>query len=466
MLLKNGYVVVKQGGRRCDIRIDGEIIHELDDRLVPRMGEPVIDAAGMIILPGGVDAHTHMDLTYWEGCTTDDFYSGTVAAACGGTTTIINHTLCPRGTSLHHQVNAGHRLAMDKAVIDYSFHGLLDHADDAILDELAEMAAAGITSHKINLAYNGEPPDDEILALMERTAQLGVLLTIHSESNAAIAHLQKKFRAMGRTTPVYHARSRPPESEAEAICRMAFYAKMLGDVPLYISPLSCELSLRFVRAARWWRLRNLFVETCPHYLYLNEERYLEPDGRKYIVHPPLRPSSDSAELWRGIVEGDIDTISTDHCSCFYAQDRLPGKQEYTVEPGGIPGVEARMALLFSEVSAGRLSFQRMVELCCTTPARLFGLYPKKGVISEGSDADLVVFDPNRTVRITHDILHENSDYTPYEGMILRGWPVMTISRGEVIVEDGRFTGRRGRGKFIRRRLPDLTVRDQAVVSPY
>lgn len=457
MLLKNGYIVTEWGGRKGDLRTDGEIISELGEGLVPRIDEEVIDAAGKVVLPGGVDVHTHMDLDLGWVRSTDDFYTGTVAAACGGTTTIVDHmAFGPKGCPIRRQAEHYRgRLADGKAVIDYGLHGVMDHVDDAILEELEDLIPYGITSHKFYLTYGGRLSDQEVLRLMERARELGVMLCVHAENDGMIAYLREKYRAENRTAPIYHARSRPPECEAEAIGRMLNFAQMMGNTPLYIVHLSCGLGVEFVRNAKWRGQLNVFAETCPQYLYLDESRYLDPDGLKYIMSPPLRKKRNQAALWKGIRDRDIDTVATDHCPFFYAREKQLGRGDFTKAPGGAPGVEARMPLLFSEVVEGRLTFERLVELCCSTPAKLFGLYPRKGVITVGSDADLVLFDAGKSVRLTFGMLHEHTDYTPYEGMVLNGWPVMTVSRGEIIVRDGKFLGEKGRGRFLRRGLPDL-----------
>ena len=451
MLIINGLVASEKGAREADVRIEGELICEVGASLARRGDERVIDAAGKVILPGGVDAHTHFDLDLGAVRATDDFYTGTVAAACGGTTSIVDHmAVGPRGCSIRHQVDAYHRLAEGKAVIDYGFHGVMDHVDSAILGEIRELAGEGITSHKVYLTYGGKVSDAEVLRLMEGANGLGALVAVHAENDGAISYLREKYRQSGMTAPIYHAKSRPPESEAEAVCRVAMLAAMAGDAPLYIVHMSAGLSLDVVRAARARGQRNLFAETCPQYLLLDESMYAREDGLKYIMSPPLRTAQDRDTLWDGVRGGGVDVIGTDHCPFFYSREKQLGKGDFTLAPGGIPGVEARIPLMFSEVAAGRLDMGRMVTLCCAAPARIFGLYPKKGVIAAGSDADLALIDPTVSAALTFDMLHENTDYTPYEGIPLRGYPCMTISRGEVIVEDGHFSGRKGRGKFLKR----------------
>ena len=456
MLIINGLVAGEEGARESDIRIEGEIISEIGPSLSPREDEPVVDAAGKTVLPGGVDVHTHFDLDLGAVRATDDFYTGTVAAACGGTTTIVDHmAFGPRGCSIRRQADVYHRLAGGKAVVDYGFHGVMDHVDAGILDEIGQLAREGITSHKFYLTYGGKISDAEVLSLMERAGGLGVLLAVHAENDGAITHLRDKFRAAGKTAPIYHARSRPAESEAEAVGRVAMLAAMAGGAPVYIVHLSGGLGLDTVRAARARGQKNLFVETCPQYLLLDESMYMREDGLKYIMSPPLRTGKDREALWEGLRGGDIDVVGTDHCPFFYGREKQLGKGDFTLAPGGAPGVEARVPLMFSKVAEGELSLGRMVRLCCAEPARLFGLYPKKGVIAAGSDADIVLIDPSIRTALTFEMLHENTDYTPYEGMPLSGYPVMTISRGEIIVENGRFLGQKGRGRFLKRGLPAL-----------
>ena len=462
MLLRNGLVAGESGTDHRDIRIEGEKISEISEggaSLKPLVNERVIEAGGKIIFPGGVDVHTHMDLDLGAVRATDDFYTGTVAAACGGTTTIVDHmAFGPPGCSISHQVEAYHRLAEGRAVIDYGFHGVLDHVGGAILDELEKLIDEGITSHKFYLTYAGKISDEEVLMLLERTRDLGLLSAVHAENDGAVAYLRGKYRAEGKTGPVWHARSRPPECEAEAVGRVAMLAAIAGDAPVYFVHLSCGLSLDILRAAGGRGQKNLFAETCPQYMLLDETMYMRDDGLKYIMSPPLRSEKDRGAILKGITRGDIDTVGTDHCPFFYSREKQLGKNDFTLAPGGIPGVEARMPLMFSLAAAGDLDIGRVVTLCCAEPARLFGLYPKKGVIAEGSDADLVLFDPDKYITITRSLLHENTDYTPYEGIALAGYPVMTISRGEIIVSDGQFTGEKGRGKFLRRGLPNMERR--------
>ena len=456
MLIKGGLLVSETGTQYADIRIEGETVSEIGVSLAPLDGEQVIDAGGKIIIPGGVDVHTHMDLDLGSVRASDDFYTGTVAAAFGGTTTIVDHmAFGPRGCAIRHQVDVYHRLADGNAVVDYGFHGVIDHVDETILDELKTLISDGITSHKFYLTYDRKVSDYEIMRLMQRASELGVMLAVHAENDGIISYLRDKYISHGKRAPIWHARSRPPEAEAEAVSRMAWLAGISGNAPLYIVHLSGKLGLECIRAARKRGQKNLFTETCPQYLLLDESLYLQDDGLKFIMSPPLRTTENCDALWSGIKGGDIDVIGTDHCPFFFAREKQLGKDDFTKAPGGAPGVEARIPLMLAEVSAGRLTLAKLVALCCANPARLFGLYPKKGVIAVGSDADLVIIDPDLKTIMTHDKLHENCDYTPYEGLPLSGYPVITISCGEIIVQDGRFLGNKGRGKYLKRGLPIL-----------
>jgi dihydropyrimidinase len=280
---------------------------------------------------------------------------------------------------------------------------------------------------------------------------------VHAENHGSISYLREKYREAGNTAPVYHARSRPPECEAEAVSRMTWLASIVGGAPLYIVHLSGGLGLECIRAARLRGQKNIFAETCPQYLFLDDSYYLREDGLKYIMSPPLRPKENLDALWSGVRSGEINVIATDHCPFFYSREKQLGKDDFSQAPGGAPGVEARIPLMFAEVANGRITLEQLVSLCCANPARLFGLYPKKGVIAVGSDADLVLIVPDLKKPLVHDMLHENCDYTPYEGFSLTGYPVLTMSRGEVIAQTGRFIGQKGRGRFLKRSLPDMNL---------
>ena len=462
LLIKNGLVVTESAEMVCDVFCEDGLIRRIGNNLhvEDAAGIEVINAAGKIVIPGGVDVHTHLNLDVGIAVASDDFYTGTVAAACGGTTTIVDHpAFGPVGCDLDFQIKKYHGFAEGKAVIDYGFHGVVQHVDEKVLAMMKTLAEEGIASYKVYLTYGFKLSDEAVFRVLRRAKELGVMITVHPENDGVINLLREEFTAAGKTAPRFHPLSRPAECEAEAINRMILFARAAGDAPLYIVHLSSAMGLEFITAARNRGQRNLWVETCPQYLLLDESRYSLPalEGLKYIMCPPLRGCADRDALWHGLVN-TIDTVATDHCPFFYESQKMLGKDDFTKCPSGAPGIEERIPLLYSEgVAKKRISLRRFTELCCANPAKLFGLYPQKGVIAPGSDADMTIIDPEKRVRIGKKILHSNVDYSAYEDIEAQGWPIHTISRGEVIVRDGEFCGRPGRGKFLKRKTLNRLV---------
>jgi dihydropyrimidinase len=452
LLIKNGLVVTENAEAVCDILCEGEKIVRIGNSLNTGEDTEVIDAAGMVVIPGGVDVHTHLNLDVGFAVASDDFYTGTVAAACGGTTSIVDHPgFGPAGCPLDHQIKKYRGLADGKAVIDYGLHGVLQHVDDDVLAGMKSLAGEGITSFKLYLTYGFKLSDADAFRVLRRARELGILITVHPENDGVIHLLREEFKAAGKTGAQFHPLSRPAECEAEAINRMALFARIAGDAPLYIVHLTCALGLEFIEAARRRGQKNLRAETCPQYLFLDESSYsLENnEGLKYIMCPPLRSPADNAELWRGL-NSSIDVVGTDHCPFFFETQKSMGRDDFTKCPSGAPGIEERIPLMYGAVASGKLTLRRFTDLCCSNPAKIFGLYPQKGVLAEGSDADIVIIDPKLGRKITHKNLHSNVDYTVYEGISVQGWPICTVSRGEIIARDGEFRGKQGRGKFIKR----------------
>ena len=464
LLIKSGLVVREGAEEVCDVLCSDETIKQIGKNLSVKPADApdteVIDAAGKIVIPGGVDVHTHLCLDVGFARVSDDFYTGTLAAAWGGTTTIVDHPgFGPAGCFLDHQIKKYLALAAGKAVIDYSFHGVIQHVDEDVLSMMETLRDEGISSYKLYTTYGYKLSDDSIYRVLEKAKELALLVTVHPENDGVINYLREKFRAEGKLSPRYHPLSRPAECEAEAVSRMILLAGMADNAPLYIVHLTNALAFEFIKNARARGQKNIYAETCPQYLLLDESLYSLPgmEGLKYLMCPPLRGKPDNDALWRGL-ESEIDTVATDHCPFLFETQKILGKDDFTKCPSGAPGVEERIPLMYSEgVAKKRLSLRRFTELCCTAPAKLFGLYPRKGVIKEGSDADIVIIDPEKRVTLNRGNIHANVDYTAYEGMELRGYPVYTISRGEVIIRhgvtgviNGEALARPGRGKFLKR----------------
>ena len=460
IIIKNGKLVTESGLINNDICIKDEKIVDIAENITILNAE-IIDATDKYVIPGGVDVHTHFNLDVGIARAEDDFYTGTVAAACGGTTTIVDHMgFGPKGCSLKHQVDVYHKYARDKAVIDYGFHGVFQHLDRNVLDEIKSIINdEGIPSFKAYFTYGFKMEDCEVLQIMREIKKQSGLLTVHPENDSVVNFLRNDYFEAGKIGPIYHERSRPYQCEADVINRAILLADMAENAPLYIVHLSNALGLEYIKLAQR-KGQNVIAETCPHYLFLDDTMYEKPDleGLNYICSPPIRNKSNQALLWEGLVDGSISTFATDHCPFSSSLRKKMAAKDFRKCPGGIPGVESRIPLMFSEgVMKKRISIQRFVEVCCTNPAKIMGLYPKKGTISIGSDADIVIIDPKKKVKITNSMLHQNVDYTPYEGMNVQGYPVLTIARGKIIVKDNVFIGKKGYGRFIKRKMnPPLT----------
>ena len=452
-IIQNGTVVTESAAFAADVLIEDGVIQAVGKNLDAR-GAQCIDAAGKYVLPGGVDVHTHMDLQAGAHRAVDDFYTGTVAAACGGTTTIVDHmAFGPKGCSLWHQVEEYHRLADGRAVIDYGFHGVLQHVDDRILREMGELAEAeGITSFKAYLTYDDRLEDGDLFRVLRQAKEDGIVIPVHCENHGVVTFLREGYRSRGLTDPIWHARSRPAGCEAEAAARLLRLAQLAGEAPVYIVHLSSAAGLEAVREARARGQGHFGVETCTQYLTLTEAAYSDPqEGLKAVMSPPLRTGADCTALWGGLADGSVDAVATDHCPFRFAVEKQCGAGDFTACPNGAPGVEERLPLLYSEgVAKGRITLPQLVRLACTQPSRLYGLYPRKGTLQPGADADVVILDPNGTRTLTQSALHSAADYTCYEGMELAGRIDLVLSHGEVIVKDNQFLGRKGAGRYLKR----------------
>jgi dihydropyrimidinase len=453
-LIKNGTIVTAVDQYKGDVLVEGEKIAVIGMALdIPAANvDKVIDATGKYVLPGGIDVHTHMDMPFGGATSADDFETGTRAAAFGGTTTIVDFAIQYRGQTLHTAWETWAKKAEGKAVIDYGFHMIITELNDQVEGEMDALVRQGITSFKLFMAYPGVfmLDDASIFKALLRTGKNGGTICMHAENGGVIDVLVQRALAEGKTAPKYHALTRPARAEAEATHRAIALAE-IADVPIYIVHLSAAEALEMVTEARDRGL-PAFAETCPQYLFLSYDDYEEPDfgGSKYVMSPPLRDKAKQAQLWRGLAFNDLQCISTDHCPFCMKEKRL-GENDFSKIPNGAPGVETRMSLVYDGgVRSGRISLNRFVELTSTSPAKIFGLFPRKGTIAPGSDADIVVFDPVRTITLAARTLHMNCDYNPYEGRQVTGATDTVLSRGSVVIEDGVFVGRKGAGSFLKR----------------
>lgn len=443
--------VVAENGRILEVlRGSGKPAKSVDE---------TIHAEGKLVLPGAVDIHTHMDLDAGIARAIDDFYSGTVAAACGGTTSIVDHmAFGPEGCSPWYQVREYHRLADGNAVVDYGFHGVLQHVDGEVLDDMAQIAAEeGITSFKVYMTYDRRLEDGDLMKVLQRAGKEHILIAAHCENHGIVTCLREEFTGAGKTQARWHPLSRPAEAEAEAVSRLLYLAQAAGEAPVYVVHLSSRKGLQEIRKARAAGQKHFGAETCPQYLLLDESLYEDPkEGLKAIMAPPLRRQEDREALWQALAGNELDTVATDHCPFTFAEQKQQGAADFTKCPSGAPGVEERLILLYSEgVEKGRITLPQLVRYACANPARVAGLYPRKGVIEPGADADLVILDPEKEWTMTAGRMHGNADYTCYEGMKIRGAVERVLLRGKTIVKNGQFTGERGDGQYLRRKRSSL-----------
>ncbi|MHB1597700.1 MAG: dihydropyrimidinase [Acidimicrobiales bacterium] len=459
-LISGGIVVSPTGSTPADVLVDGERIVALTDpgsHVLQAFAENVdtrVDATGKLVVPGGVDAHTHMEMPFGGTRASDTFETGTRAAAFGGTTTIVDFAIQRRGESLRKGLDAWFAKADGQCAVDYGFHMILSDVNDRSLVEMDRLVADGVTSFKLFMAYPGVfySTDGDILRAMRRAAANGATVMMHAENGIAIDVLVDEALSRGDTDPRFHGLTRPERLEAEATHRAVELARVTG-APLYVVHVSASGALDEVAAARD-RGQNAFAETCPHYLFLSDEDMARDgfEGAKYVCSPPLRPAHHHDALWRGLRTNDVSVVSTDHCPfCFKEQKEL-GRGDFSKIPNGIPGVEHRMDLVYQGVVRKEISAERWVEVTATTPARMFGLYPRKGVVAPGADADIVVYDPGRRQTISAASHHMAVDYSAYEGMEITGAVDTVVSRGRVVVSQGRYTGAKGDGRFVSRGL--------------
>ncbi|MFJ9217022.1 dihydropyrimidinase [Streptomyces sp. NPDC102383] len=411
-----------------------------------------LDATGKYVIPGGVDGHTHMEMPFGGTYASDTFETGTRAAAWGGTTTIVDFAIQPRGGALREGLDAWMAKADGQCAIDYGFHMIMSDVNESSLKEMDGLLAEGVSSFKLFTAYPGVflSDDGQILRAMQQAEHNGGLVMMHAENGLAIDVLVEQALARGETDPRYHGEVRKALLEAEATHRVIKLAQVAG-APVYVVHVSAQEALAELARARDEGL-PVFGETCPQYLFLSTDNLAEPEfeGAKYVCSTPLRPKEHQAALWRGLRTNDLQVVSTDHCPfCFSGQKEL-GRGDFSKIPNGMPGVENRMDLLHQAVVDGHITRRRWIEIACASPARMFGLYPKKGTIAPGADADIVIYDPTAEQTISADTHHMNVDYSAYEGKRLTGRVETVLSRGELVVTEREFTGRAGHGVYMPR----------------
>jgi dihydropyrimidinase len=452
-IIKNATIVTAIDTTLADVGISGGKISAISAQLLAENATQTFDASNHLLLPGGIDVHTHLDMPFGGTTSADDFQTGTTAAAFGGTTTLIDFAIQYKGQTLRHAFDTWMKKAHDKATIDYAFHCIITDLGSAQLEEMADLIREGVTSFKLFMAYPGVfmLDDASIFRAMSQAAKHSGLICMHAENGGAIDVIVQQALAEGKRAPKYHALTRPTTAEAEATSRAIALAEMAG-CPVYIVHLSCNDALEKVREARDRGL-PAYAETCPQYLYLSLENMNAPgfEGAKYVFTPPLREKWHQEKLWHGLAHDTLQVVSTDHCPfCFKEQKEL-GIDDFTKIPNGGPGIEHRLSLIYTGgVHGRRFSPNRFVEVVATAPAKLFGLFPRKGTIAVGSDADLVIFDPNEEQVISAETHHMRVDYSMFEGIQIKGVPKTVLSRGRAVIDAGKFVGRPGSGQFLRR----------------
>jgi len=451
-LITNGRIVTAVDDYFADVLIEDGKVAVIGNKLTME-ADRTIDASGMLVIPGGIDPHTHMELPFGGTSASDDFRTGTIAAAHGGTTTIIDFAVQYHGESLIQAVDNWHKKAEGKTAIDYGFHLITTDLPDERVPEMRRLINEGVMSFKMFMAYPGVflVDDATIFRAMKNAANAGGLICMHAENGIVINEIIKHALAEGKTAPKYHALTRPTKAEAEGVHRAIAIAEM-AEAPVYIVHLSCADALEEVREARDKGI-PAYAETCPQYLFLDYSLYEREgfEGAKWVMTPPLREKWNQDKLWQGLQGNDLQVISTDHCPfCFKEQKQL-GRDDFTKIPNGGPGVEHRMSLIYNGgVAGGKISLNRFVELTSTSAAKLFGLFPRKGTIAVGSDADIVIFDPNEEMTLSVETHHMNVDYSAYEGMKVKGATKTVLSRGRVVIDDGKYIGESGNGTFLKR----------------
>jgi dihydropyrimidinase len=464
LLIKNGTIVTESQVFQADVGIESGVITQVA-KDIKGPASRVLDASRKLVLPGGIDPHTHFEMPFMGTYTADDFESGTAAAACGGITTIIDFAVQQKGETLFEALENWRRKADPKVFIDYGLHMIIRDLNEYTFDEIEKVIEYGIPSFKLFMTYRKEGlllDDGSILQIMQEVAKYGGLVGLHCENNDLIEYFSNALLREGKKQAKYHPDTRPGIVEGEAVRRALMLAEYAG-ANMYTVHISSRLGIEAMRDARQ-RGVAAFAETCPHYLVFTDEVYSRPNGINFVMSPSIKKKSDRAAIWEGLATGDVKTVGSDH-ACFTSEQKLMGGDDFTRIPNGVCGTEVIIPILYSEgVRKGVISINRLVQVTSYNTARLFGLWPQKGTIAIGSDADLVVFDPDKELRLTLDNLHGKIDHSIYEDYTCHGYPVITVSGGEIVQENGRLQAKKGRGRFLRakpypdKRLPELQKR--------
>jgi len=448
LIIKNGTIVTATDTYKADVAVkDGKIA--LIGQDLEFDSAEVVDAEGKMVLPGGIDAHTHLQMPFGGTVSADSYESGTRAAACGGVTTVFDFVIQGKGQGLIEAAQGRRDLCDPQACVDYSFHTAITDLRPEILDEFEASAEYGIPSFKVFMVYKKEGlmSDDGVLSeALKKSKETNTLVAVHAENPDLIDRRTEQYLAEGNTSAWYHYMSRPEFVEVEAVKRAIHWAKSF-DAPLYIVHLASKEGLDEVTKAKDEGY-DIYAETCPQYLHFDKEVYKREDGRNFVCSPPIKGKESQEALWEGIKRGDIDTVATDHCP-FMSYEKDWGKDDFTKIPNGCMGIENMYPYLLSEANKGRLSHNRVVELCSAKPAKIYGCDHNKGTIAVGKDADLVIYDPDKDFTVTQDAMHSDVDYTIWEGLELKGYPVKTFLRGNLVFDDGEFVGNPGNGEFVK-----------------
>jgi len=451
LIIKNGTIITATDTYQGDIAVKDGKIALIGQDLSDVEAKEVVDASGKYVLPGALDAHTHLEMPFGGTVSADSYESGTRAAACGGVTTVFDFVIQRKGQGLIEAVEARRKLCEPQACVDYAFHTAITDLRPDVLEELKDSVEYGVPSFKVFTVYKkeGMMVDDGVFTkLLQKSKEVGALISVHAENPDQIDQRTEEFLAEGKTSAWYHYMSRPEFVEAEAVKRAIHWAKAF-DAPLYIVHLACKEGLDEVTKARDEGY-EIYAETCPQYLHFTCDVYKREDGRNFVCSPPIKGKESQDALWEGIKRGDIATVATDHCP-FQSYEKDWGKDDFTKIPNGCMGIENLYPYMLDAANRGIITFNRAVELCSTNVAKIFGCAPQKGTIAPGSDADIVIYDPNKKFVISKDNMHSDVDHTIWEGVELTGYPVMTFSRGKLVFKDGEFVGTPGHGQFVKRK---------------